>query len=69
MANSSTHCLNYLISKAVSLTAATLNGDFVLHLAAITKNVDVWKVLVDAGAKLTTKDRYGRSAIDICGEI
>jgi len=51
-----------LIILGASLKAADTEGRSPLCLAAIYKNPEVFKLLLDAGAELNSKDKYGRTA-------
>ncbi len=61
-------CLKLLIQHFVNIRSQTLLGQTSLHLAAITKSTEIWKILIDAGADVNQTDRYGRTPVHICNE-
>ena len=62
-----TKACQYLVEfAAVSVDEADHNGCTALHYAAVGGNEGLVKYLISAGANLNSKDKKGRSPLDLC---
>ena len=56
---------DYINNNRVNLNTQDEYGNTALHIAAINSNENVFKALIEAGAKIDIKNNQGKRAIDI----
>jgi len=60
--------ITVLLEHGADVNAATTNGDTALH-AAVGKGDELVKFLVERGAKLDVKDKFGRTPFDVANGV